>query len=123
HSMSGKGAIACNHRLSAGLFGRYSRIANDLVAGSDCVIVVGCKLGEVATKRYALFSPGARVIQIDSVAEEIGRTLDVALGLWGDAAETLDALADALSEDAAAARAARRGRIEDMHARMAQWRV
>ena len=28
----GKGAIACTHPLSAGLFGRYSRIANDLIA-------------------------------------------------------------------------------------------
>src|SRR5207245_5623927 len=46
HTMSGKGAIACTHPLSAGLFGRYSRIANDLVAASDCLIVVGCKLGE-----------------------------------------------------------------------------
>ena len=36
HTMSGKGAIACTHPLSAGLFGRYSRIANDLVAASDC---------------------------------------------------------------------------------------
>src|SRR5436309_11664002 len=31
HTMSGKGAIPCTHPLSAGLFGRYSRIANDLV--------------------------------------------------------------------------------------------
>ena len=48
HTMSGKGAIACTHPLSAGLFGRYSRIANDLVAASDALIVVGCKLGEIA---------------------------------------------------------------------------
>ena len=52
HTMSGKGAIACTHPLSAGLFGRYSRIANELVAASDCLIVVGCKLGEIATKRF-----------------------------------------------------------------------
>ena len=30
HTMSGKGAIACTSPLSAGLFGRYDRIANDL---------------------------------------------------------------------------------------------
>src|SRR5258708_31102509 len=39
--------------LFRSLFGRYSRIANDLVAASDCLIVVGCKLGEIATRRYA----------------------------------------------------------------------
>ena len=32
HTMSGKGAIPCSHRLSAGLFGRYDRIANGLIA-------------------------------------------------------------------------------------------
>ena len=49
--MSGKGAIACTHPLSAGLFGRYDRIANGLIAESDCLLVIGCKLGEIATKR------------------------------------------------------------------------
>ena len=44
HTLSGKGAIACTHALSAGLFSRYSRIANDLIEGSDCLIVVGSKL-------------------------------------------------------------------------------
>ncbi len=33
--MSGKGGIACTHPLSAGLFGRYSRIANELIAEAD----------------------------------------------------------------------------------------
>ena len=32
HTMSGKGAIACTHPHSAGLFGRYDRIANGLIA-------------------------------------------------------------------------------------------
>ncbi len=54
HTMSGKGGIACAHPLSVGLFGRYARIANELIAASDCLIVVGCKLGEIATKRYAV---------------------------------------------------------------------
>ncbi|MBV8152166.1 MAG: thiamine pyrophosphate-binding protein, partial [Candidatus Eremiobacteraeota bacterium] len=47
HTMSGKGSIPCSHRLSAGLFGRYSRIADDLSAESDCLVTVGCKLGEI----------------------------------------------------------------------------
>ena len=74
--MSGKGAIACTHPLSAGLFGRYSRIANDLIAASDCLLVVGCKLGEIATKRYTVPAPGVPMIHLDIVAEEIGRSSD-----------------------------------------------
>ena len=31
-TLSGKGAIPCIHPLSVGLFGRWSRIANDLIA-------------------------------------------------------------------------------------------
>src|SRR5690606_19765392 len=31
HTLSGKGAIACTSSLSAGLFGRYDRIANKLI--------------------------------------------------------------------------------------------
>ena len=67
HTMSGKGAIACTHALSAGLFGRYDRIANALIAASDCLIVVGCKLGEIATKRFALIPPGKPIIDDDPV--------------------------------------------------------
>ena len=57
HTMSGKGSISCASELNAGLFGRYSRIANDLIESSDCLLAVGCKLGEIATKRYDLL-PG-----------------------------------------------------------------
>src|SRR5262249_21778525 len=39
HTMSGKGGIACTHPLSAGLFGRYSRIANELIDTSDFLLV------------------------------------------------------------------------------------
>ena len=55
-------------------FGRYSRIANDLIATSDYLFVVGCKLGEVATRRYDLLATGAPIIHLDIVAEEFDRT-------------------------------------------------
>jgi acetolactate synthase-1/2/3 large subunit len=121
HTMSGKGAIACNHRLSAGIFGRYDRVANGLIAQSDCVIVAGCKLGEVASKRYTLFKPGTPIIQIDGVAEELGRTTNISLGLWGDARETLAALREALPGGAGAAKGARTAMVQDMHQRLDVW--
>ena len=79
HTMSGKGGIACTHQLSAGLFGRYSRIANELIEASDCLLVVGCKLGEIATKRYALPSRSIPLIHLEIVAEEIGRCMPAAV--------------------------------------------
>jgi acetolactate synthase I/II/III large subunit len=123
HTMSGKGAIACTHALSAGLFGRYSRIANELVASSDCLIVVGCKLGEIATRRYALLPAAVPVIHLEIVAEELGRSRTAEIGLWGDAREGLADLADALAGDAAKQRAMREGYVAEIPARMAKWRA
>jgi acetolactate synthase I/II/III large subunit len=122
HTMSGKGSIPCTHALSAGLFGRYSRIANDLIAASDCLIVIGCKLGEIATRRYALLPQGVPIVHLDIVAEELGRTATPEIGLWGDAREGLDDLADALSGDAAKQRSARQSYVAEIPVRMAKWR-
>jgi acetolactate synthase I/II/III large subunit len=93
HTLSGKGAIACTHPLSVGLFGRYSRFANELIDECDCLLVVGCKLGEIATKRYTLPRPETPLIHLDVCAEEIGRWARVDVGLWGDARLGLEALA------------------------------
>jgi len=121
HTMSGKGGIACANPLNVGLFGRYSRIANDLIEASDCLIVVGCKLGEIATKRFALPPAHIPVIHLDIVAEEIGRCIPAEIGLWGDARAGLDDFIDALSDSVAAARAARVDYIAEVAPRMKAW--
>ncbi|MGH7059842.1 MAG: thiamine pyrophosphate-binding protein, partial [Stellaceae bacterium] len=119
HTMSGKGGIACTHPLSAGLFGRYSRIANELIEASDCLVVVGCKLGEIATKRYALPARRVPLVHLEIVAEEIGRSLPAEVALWGDARAGLEDLGEALTEDA---RQARAGYVAEIPKRMAAWR-
>ena len=125
HTLSGKGALPCGHPLSVGLFGRWSRIANDLMEQSDCLLAVGCKMGEISTRRYVLPPASVPFIQLDVVAEEIGRSNRVDAGLWGDAAEGLRDLAAALggsSGSAAARRAARAPWLAEAAARMAKWR-
>lgn len=121
HTMSGKGSIACTHPLSVGLFGRYSRIANDLIAASDCLIVVGCKLGEIATKRYALL-PSVPIIHIDILAEEFGRTASPTVALWGDARESLADLHSAIADDATRLQRERASYVQELPGRMAAWR-
>ncbi len=121
HTMSGKGGIACSSPLNVGLFGRYSRIANDLIEASDCLIVVGCKLGEIATKRFALPPPHIPVIHLDIVAEEIGRCIPAEIALWGDARAGLEDLAEALADGAAAARAARADYLAELAPRRRKW--
>ncbi|WP_457650582.1 thiamine pyrophosphate-binding protein [Profundibacter sp.] len=122
HTLTGKGAIACNSPLSAGLFGRYDRIANDLIDKSDCLLVVGCKLGEIATKRYSIPAAGARVIHLDLVAEEMGRTYQPTLRLWGDAKAGLQDITAALAANAAAQKASRADYLAEIPAAMEAWR-
>lgn len=121
HTMSGKGAIACNHALSAGVFGRYSRIANDLVAMADCLLVVGCKLGEIATKRFTLMPSGVPLIHVDVLPEEIGRTTRTDVALVGDARATLQDLGASLADGGKRA-GARAGWCAEVPKRMAAWR-
>lgn len=123
HTMSGKGGLACTHPLSAGLFGRYSRIANELIEASDCLIVVGCKLGEIATKRYSLIPADTPLIHIDIEAAELGRWRMPEVALWADARAALDDLAAELSEGAKTARAARADTAAEVPQRMAAWRA
>ena len=120
HTMSGKGAIACTDPLSAGVFGRYDRIANDLIAGSDCLIVVGCKLGEIATKRFSIMPGGTPLIHIDVVPDEIGRTTRADVALAGDARLALEDLTRA-SGDGTARRQRRQGYLSEVSAAMARW--
>jgi acetolactate synthase-1/2/3 large subunit len=122
HTMSGKGGITCTHPLSVGLFGRYSRIANELIEASDCLVVVGCKLGEIATKRYVLPPETIPLIHLDIVAEEIGRCRTADAALWGDARAGMEDLAEALAGEAKRARAARADYVAEIPSRMASWR-
>ena len=121
HTLTGKGAVACTSERNAGLFGRYDRIANGMIAESDCLLVVGCKLGEIATKRYTVPAPDSEtpVVHLDIVAEEMGRTVEPAVKLWGDARAGLEDLHDALGARGAEARAEWCASVPE---RMNEWR-
>jgi acetolactate synthase-1/2/3 large subunit len=123
HTMTGKGAIACSNPLNAGLFGRYDRIANGIMEESDCLLVIGCKLGEIATKRFTLPPAGKPIIHLEIVAEEIGRTNQPEVALWGDAREGIRDLHAAMANDAARQKTARAGYASDVAKRMVDWRV
>ena len=118
HTMTGKGAIACTDPLSAGLFGRYDRIANALIEESDCLLVVGCKLGEIATKRYTVPPKGKTLIHLDIVAEEFGRTTEPDIALWGDARAGIEDLHEAMQGSPRA----RAEYLKEVARRMSAWR-
>jgi acetolactate synthase-1/2/3 large subunit len=107
HTLSGKGALACDDPHCLGLFGRFDRIANQLIKDSDLIIAVGFKFGEIATVRYSLIPDGVPIIHIDIVPEEIGRHQRIDIGLVADAKE---ALADLMHELEGEARTQKSGR-------------
>ncbi len=123
HTMTGKGAIACTDPLSAGLFGRYDRIANALIEQADVLLVAGCKLGEIATKRFTIPAKGKTVIHLDIVAEEFGRTYQPAVTLWGDVREAIQDLAAALEPDSKRVRTERAAYAAEVREKMAVWRA
>jgi acetolactate synthase I/II/III large subunit len=122
HTMTGKGAIPCTDALNAGLFGRYDRIANKLIEESDPLVVIGCKLGEIATKRFTVPGLGKRVIHLDILAEEFGRTLEPELVLWGDARSGLEDLRAALAPRASSVKERLTPYAAEIQLRMAKWR-
>lgn len=122
HTMTGKGAIACTDLLSAGLFGRYDRIANRLIENADVILVVGCKLGEIASKRYSVPPRGKTLIHLDILAEEFDRTTAPALRLCGDAREGLRDLGAALAAQAAEIGARQADYAANVRVAMDTWR-
>ena len=123
HTMTGKGAISCNNPLNAGLFGRYDRIANQFIEKSDCLFVIGCKLGEIATKRFTLPPQNIPMIHLEVVAEEIGRTIQPTIALWGDAKEGIKDLASVMQSDAKQQKERRASYIEEVSKHMRDWRA
>jgi acetolactate synthase-1/2/3 large subunit len=66
----------------------------DALAGADVVLVVGTPLDfRLGYGTEPTFAPGARVIQVDIDATEIGRNRAIDVGIVGDSRSVLDALA------------------------------
>jgi acetolactate synthase-1/2/3 large subunit len=120
-TMSGKGAIPEQHQLSIGLFGRYSRFANEMIRAADVLLVCGCKLGEIATSRWTLFSAGTTVIQIDIDPSELGKVYRTDHGLWGDAKLALADLGAALTGDQHRMHERARLQAEEVERRRRAW--
>ncbi|MEC7538890.1 MAG: thiamine pyrophosphate-dependent enzyme, partial [Pseudomonadota bacterium] len=84
-------------------------------------LAVGCKLGEIATKRYDLLPGNVPLIHLDVLEEELGRTTRAEVALWGDAAVGLDDIAAELADSATAQKAARADYVAEVPARMQKW--
>ena len=90
-----KGVIPENHDLSAGV--HYSGVgyAYELLPESDAVLIVGTRMLLDEYEPFS-FSDRQKLIQIDVDSTELGKNYDVAIGILGDAKQSLLKLLDAL---------------------------
>ena len=96
-TLKGIGNPGRGNPLNLGMLGMHgSKAANRAVQESDLLICVGARFDDRATGKIDTFSPGARILQLDVDASEIGKLRAVDLGLLGDLSELLGALAQPL---------------------------
>src|SRR5258708_4996295 len=94
-SMGGKGSIREDHELALGLIGRYSRkVANDIVRECDLALVVGCRLGGLASDSWKVPPPSTRILHVDVDTNVLGATYREEISVQADAKLTLQALVE-----------------------------
>lgn len=93
-----KDAFPNRHELFLGALGYGApEVADKLVREADVLLSVGFRFSEFATKRWTLISPRTKILQVDVDPEEIGHIYTPEIGLQGDARQTVEEMARALS--------------------------
>ena len=99
-SYRGKGTFSETHPLGLGVMGLFPEpTANAVVAESDLIIAVGCRLApsDTANENPLLIDPNRqKIVQIDIEPRNLGWTFPVDEGLVGDARLVLRQLMDIL---------------------------
>lgn len=102
-SLMGKGVMRCSNPLNLGPVGMHgSKYANMAVTECDLLIAVGARFSDRVTGKVSEFAPHAKIIHIDIDPAEIGKIIDPAVPIVGDAKVVLGAICDRLAKDGAA---------------------
>ena len=102
-SLMGKGAMRCSNPLNLGPVGMHgSKYANMAVTECDLLIAVGARFSDRVTGKVSEFAPHAKIIHIAIAPAEIGKIIDPAVPIVGDAKVVLGAICDRLAKDGAA---------------------
>ena len=98
-SLMGKGAMRCSNPLNLGPVGMHgSKYANMTVTECDLLIAVGARFSDRVTGKVDEFAPHAKIIHIDIDPAEIGKIIDPAVPIVGDAKVVLGAINDRLEK-------------------------
>ncbi len=111
-SAMGHGLFAGNPD-SLGIAGGFSSsLAMRLLGEADVVLAFGASLNHWTVRHGGLFSPEARVVQVDLEAEALGRVHRADIGVVGDAAGTARAIVDELDRRGVGGEGFRTGGLE-----------
>ena len=98
-SLMGKGAMRCSNPLNLSPVGMHgSKYANMAVTECDLLIAVGARFSDRVTGKVDEFAPHAKIIHIDIDPAEIGKIIDPAVPIVGDAKVVLGAINDRLEK-------------------------
>ena len=98
-SLMGKGAMRCSNPLNLGPVGMHgSKYANMAVTECDLLIAMGARFSDRVTGKVDEFAPHAKIIHIDIDPAEIGKIIDPAVPIVGDAKVVLGAINDRLEK-------------------------
>lgn len=118
-AMNAKNMFPADHPLAVGVPGSYSRAcANKILCEADLVFYIGSHTGGQLTNNYTIPPRGAKTIQLDINAEEIGRNYPAEVGLQGDVRDSLRQML--ATADAAPARTEW---ISQVQARVRDWKA
>jgi len=89
-TLMGKGSFPETHSLYIGLMGMHgTKYANFAVQHADCILAIGTRFSNRSTGPLDTFARQAKVIHIDIDAAEIGKNVNVEVGIVGDANDVL----------------------------------
>ena len=92
-TLMGKGAIDETHPNALGMIGMHGlQQANKALLESDCLIAIGCRFSDRSVSSISEYTPNATRIQIDIDPAEIGKTIEIAIPIVGDAKTILTQL-------------------------------
>jgi len=89
---SGRGVLSEDHALALGfdLVRSETRILNEMIRLSDCVVALGCKLTSAGTGGYQVELPSERLIRVDASEEVLGSNYPARLAILGSVETVLD---------------------------------
>ena len=121
-SLNAKETFPADHPLAVGVSGTYSReCANRVFAEVDLAFFVGSHKGEQVTNVWKLPRPGARIVQLDINAAELGRSFPINVGLLADARSGLRKLVDQVEADSITPPTSRSTWVQRVQSLVADW--